>query len=162
MVVPRGHPTHCKVPACPRRMSLPTTHAPTRRRECLGERRIACQYISPLSSRIPHAMRPALHGSSILTLEVQVTPKKVIRVKAVRVAINQTVKVALLAGLEKGHSVEGFQGHLEADAVPLLLDDLSTLASGGGERGTDNLEGGAPARACLSKVFALSGSYCTL
>ena len=71
---------------------------------------------------------PAGQHLSVLTLRVQVAPEKVVRVKAVGVAIDQSGKVALLAGLVEGHSVEWLQFHLEAHAGPLLLDDLSNLA----------------------------------
>ena len=47
-MVLRGHPTNCRVPACPRRTPLPTTHPPRSAGVTWGERRIACQYISSL------------------------------------------------------------------------------------------------------------------
>src|SRR5262249_35580966 len=73
---------------------------------------------------------------------------KAIRVGAVGVAPYCTVKIALLAGIEVGYGIEGFQGYLETDAVPHLLYNLPTLAVEGDRSETDDLDGSAH-RTCL-------------
>ena len=65
------------------------------------------------------------------------------------------VKLALLAGIEQGHGIEGFQGHFEANAVPLLLDDLRTLTVVGQVGITDHLDGSAHGTCLLEQDFGL-------
>src|SRR6266446_9663626 len=102
---------------------------------------------------------PAGEHVGILALGVKVALEKAIRVEAVGVAPYGTVKIALLAGVEVGYRIEGFQGHLEPDAVPHLLDDLPTLAVEGDRSETDDLDGGAHCtylpeqRFCLIRVI---------
>ena len=87
---------------------------------------------------------PAREHLGILALGVEVALKKAIRIEAVGVAPYGTVKIALLPGVEIGYSIEGVQGYLETDAVPHLLDHLSTLGVEGDGSETDDLDGRCP------------------
>src|SRR5215510_14990107 len=100
---------------------------------------------------------PAGQHLGVLALGVQVAPEKVIRVKAIRVAIDQSGKVALLAGLVEGHGVERLQFHLEANAGPLLLDDLANLAGSSGGGVQDDLERGTYGACLLEQGFRFVG-----
>src|SRR5712691_12074473 len=86
---------------------------------------------------------PAREDMGEVALGVKVALEKAIRVEAVGVAPYETVKIALLEGSEEGHRIEGLQGHLKTDGVPLLLDHLRRLAVVGHVRGADDLDRGA-------------------
>src|SRR5262249_7155384 len=98
---------------------------------------------------------PAREHLGILALGVEVALKKAIRIEAVGVAPYGTVKIALLPGVEIGYRIEGVQGHLETDAVPHLLDHLSTLGVEGDGSETDELDGGAHRPCLLEQGFGL-------
>src|SRR5262249_26325196 len=98
---------------------------------------------------------PAREHLGILALGVEVALKKAIRIEAVGVAPYGTVKIALLPGVEIGYSIEGVQGYLETDAVPHLLDHLSTLGVEGDGSETDDLDGGAHRPCLLEQGFGL-------
>src|SRR5262249_34345862 len=87
---------------------------------------------------------PAGEDLGIVALGVKITLKKAVRIKAEGIALDQRVKLALLAGSGVGHGIEGLQGHLETHAVPLLLDDLRTLTVESGVGVPDALDRGDP------------------
>src|SRR5262244_1167856 len=98
---------------------------------------------------------PAREHLGILALGVEVALEKAVRVEAVGIAPYGTVKIALLAGVEVGYRIEGFEGHLETDAVPHLLNDLPTLAVEGDGSETDDLDGGTHRTRLLEQRFGL-------
>src|SRR5262249_39602460 len=61
---------------------------------------------------------PAREDLSIVAPRVEIALKKAIRIKAEGIALDQSVKLALLPGIEEGHRIEGLQSYLEANAVP--------------------------------------------
>ena len=86
---------------------------------------------------------PARENLGIVAPGMEIALEKAIRIEAEGIALDQPVKLALLAGIEVGHRIEGLQGHLEANTVPHLLNDLRTLTVESEGAVADDLDGGA-------------------
>src|SRR5262245_13455771 len=86
---------------------------------------------------------PTREDLGIVTPGVEIALEKAIRVEAEGIALDQPMKLALLAGIEEGHRIEGLQAHLKANAVPHLLDDLRALTVESEGAVADDLDGGA-------------------
>ena len=71
---------------------------------------------------------PPRQALRVVALGVQITRKKVVRVETIGVALISASNVPCFRASTKGHRIEGLHGHLEADGVPQLLDDLRRLA----------------------------------
>src|SRR4029450_6946150 len=98
---------------------------------------------------------PAREDLSIVAPGVKIALKKAIRIKAEGIALDQPLKLALLPSIEEGHRIEGLQAHLEANAVPHLLDDLRALTVEREGAVADDLDGGAPCSGRLEERLGL-------